>query len=226
MAEEQENEQIDEATPPKLYALIVRGFVSKLVYDPENYSDEVFTIIGSDDAGAMDDVKVGQRWTGTEFADPVIRRHVQVRDGVVENACDAPEGWDAGDGSEFIPSETAQTGDLYEDGEFTTPEPIPVDPPPPVPSLVASGVFSVTDGWLEGVGAAAGIGMAFALDVGTYWIMFSDPQPDLGYAAPASSSQGQINVQRNLEYVEVTVRDGSGSLIDPSEFSITIMRAM
>lgn len=98
--------------------------------------------------------------------------------------------------------------------------------PAPVPTLVASGVFSVTDGWLEGVGAAAGIGMAFALDVGTYWIMFSEPQPDLGYAAPASSSQGQINVQRYLDYVEVTVRDGSGSLIDPSEFSITIMRAL
>lgn len=127
-------------------------------------------------------------------------------------------------------TETVVAGDLTKDGpgkrfvrEWTV-EALPV--PPPVPSLVASGVFSVTDGWLEGVGAAAGIGMAFALDVGTYWIMFSDPQPDLGYAAPASSSQGQINVQRNLEYVEVTVRDGSGSLIDPSEFSITIMRAM
>lgn len=96
----------------------------------------------------------------------------------------------------------------------------------PTPFLVASGVFTVTDGWLEGVGAAAGIGMAFALDVGTYWIMFSEAQPDLGYAAPASSSQGQINVQRNLEYVEVTVRDASGALVDPSEFSITIMRAL
>lgn len=117
-------------------------------------------------------------------------------------------------------------GYLYHDGVFTAPYVEPPPPPPPVPALVASGVFSVTDGWLEGVGSLAGIGMAFALDVGTYWIMFNDPQPDLAYAAPASSSQGQINVQRQLEYVEVTVRDGSGALFDPSEFSITIMRAL
>lgn len=112
--------------------------------------------------------------------------------------------------------------------EYVPPEPEPVPPlppSPPTPHLVATGVFTVTDGWLQGVGAAAGIGMAFALDIGTYWLFFSEPQPDLGYAAPASSSQGQINVQRYLEYVEITVRDAS-ALIDPSEFSITITRAL
>lgn len=99
-------------------------------------------------------------------------------------------------------------------------------PPPPSATLVASGVFTVTDGWLEGVGALAGIGMAFALDVGTYWILFNEPQLDLAYAAPASASEGQINVKRFLEYIEITVKDVSGELIDPSEFSITIMRAL
>jgi hypothetical protein len=103
-----------------------------------------------------------------------------------------------------------------------TPQPLPA----PVPLLVASGVFTIVDGWLEGVGALAGIGMAFALDIGTYWLLFNDPQPDLAYAVPASASEGQINVRRFLEYIEVTVKDGSGSLIDPSEFSITIMRAI
>lgn len=100
----------------------------------------------------------------------------------------------------------------------------PFVPPPPVPAIVASGVFTVTGGWLAGIEAAAGIAMAFAVDVGTYWLLFSEPQPDLAYASPASSSQGQINVQRSLEYVEVTVRDGAGNLIDPSEFSINIVR--
>lgn len=97
-------------------------------------------------------------------------------------------------------------------------------PPSPMPTLVASGVFSVTDGWLEGVGALAGIGMAFAIDVGTYWLLFNDPQPDLAYAAPASASEGQINVKRFLEYIEITVTV-DGVPTDPAEFSITIMRA-
>ncbi len=110
--------------------------------------------------------------------------------------------------------------------EYVPPEPEPAPPLPPTAQLVASGVFSVTDGWLEGVGAAAGIGMAFAVGTGTYWLLFSDPQPDLGYASPASSSQGQINVQRYLDYVEITVRDAAGALIDPTEFSITITRAL
>lgn len=108
--------------------------------------------------------------------------------------------------------------------EYAPPEPEPVPPPPPMPAIVASGVFSISNGMLEAVGAASGIGMAFALDVGTYWLFFTEAQPDLSYATYVSASQGQINVSdRSLDYVELCVTDG-GNPVDPSEFSINIVR--
>lgn len=109
--------------------------------------------------------------------------------------------------------------------EYVPPEPEPVPPSPPVPEIVASGVFSVSGGMLEAVGAASGIGMAFPLDTGTYWLFFTESQPDLSFAVYASASHGQINVSaRSLDYVELSVTDG-GNPVDPAEFSINIVRA-
>lgn len=92
----------------------------------------------------------------------------------------------------------------------------------PIPRLIASGVFSVTG---EGIdGAASGIAMIFAVDVGQYWVFFNEPQVDLSYAVYTSVSAGQINVTaRAFDYVELSVRDG-GVAIDPSEFSVNIVR--
>jgi len=92
------------------------------------------------------------------------------------------------------------------------------------PRLIASGVFTVTDGFVESIGTASGIAMVFAIDIGTYWLFFTEPQADLSYAAYVSSSSGQINVSgRSTEYLELCVKDG-GVLSDPSEFSINIVR--
>ncbi|MEO3389508.1 hypothetical protein [Mesorhizobium sp. CAU 1741] len=109
--------------------------------------------------------------------------------------------------------------------EYVPPEPEPVPPSPPVPSIVASGVFTISNGWIEAVGAASGIGMAFPIDVGIYWLFFSDAQPDLSYATYVSASSGQINISsRSTDYVELCVTDG-GVPVDPSEFSINIVRS-
>lgn len=221
MTEELEitEDQIDEAEAPKRTALVVRGFVSVIVYDPENYTDDVFECVESETA------ERGQRWTGTEFVDPVYRRQAQVQGGVVVNVCDAPEGYDAGDGSAFIPSGTAQIGDFYEDGVFTTPEPIPVEPPPPVARIVASGSYPVVDGQIDTLNVVSGITAAFAIDTGTYWLFFTEPQPDLSYVVTPGCSEGRINTtNRTTDYFELCVKDDGGALINPTEFSVNVVR--
>lgn len=127
MTEEIEMEDVVETAPTR-FALIVGGFVSRIIAPPEtpeDYTDPTFTIVASETA------QVGQQWNGTEFVDPIIRRHAQVRDGLVVNVCNAAEGYDAGDGSEFIPSDTAQIGGSYADGVFTSPPPVH-EPLPPI----------------------------------------------------------------------------------------------
>lgn len=95
----------------------------------------------------------------------------------------------------------------------------------PAPRLVASGVFSVTDGAVETIGVASCLVGGFAVDAGTYWIFFAEPQPDLAYAVYPSSSSGQINVSaRTTEYFELCVKDG-GALSDPTEFSVNVVRS-
>ena len=95
----------------------------------------------------------------------------------------------------------------------------------PVPRLMASGVFTVANGVIESIGAASGIAMVFPLDVGIYWLFFTDAHPDLSYAAYVSSSSGQINVtSRSTDYLELCVNDG-GVPVDPAEFSINIVRS-
>lgn len=104
---------------PRRLALIVRGFVAAIVFDRKGYDAPEISFVESETA------QVGQRWTGKAFVDPVIRRHAQIRDGVVVNVSNAPEGWDDGE-AELIASDTAQIGQLYADGKFSDPAPAPV----------------------------------------------------------------------------------------------------
>lgn len=117
---------------------------------------------------------------------------------------------------------------------FWSPASEPIDPEPElaplVPTLVASGGFTVTGVWpdtyIDGVVAAAGIAMVFPIGPGQYWAIFNEPQPDLSYAVYTSASGGQINVtERTLDYIELCVKDG-GVPFDPSEFSVNIVRSL
>lgn len=102
----------------------------------------------------------------------------------------------------------------------------PAVPIQPTPSLLACGVFTVADGWVESIGAASGIAMVFPVEPGMFWLFFTEPQPDLSYATYVSCSQGQINVStRTLDYVELCVKEG-GAPIDPAEFSVNIVRSV
>lgn len=101
-------------------------------------------------------------------------------------------------------------------------------PPDPLPTIVASAQLTVSGAWPETTVEAvmsSGISLGFAMDVGSYYVFFNTPQPDLAYAVYASASAGYINVvSRTLDYVELCIKDG-GVPFDPMEFSINIVRS-
>lgn len=153
-----------------------------------------------------------------------ILRKAVISGGVVVNIIDAPEDFEL-DGFTLVASNTAQKGDQYEEGVFTTPETIPGDPPLPVPSVVASGNFTVADWQVDNLSVISGLPAACAVDTGTYWVFFSEVQPDTSYIVSAGSSEGRVNVKaRYEEYFEICVKDDGGALINPSEFSVSIVR--
>lgn len=107
--------------------------------------------------------------------------------------------------------------------------PIP-EAPPAIPTLIASGVFTVggvwPDSYIDTMGAVSGFSAVFPIDVGQYWLFFNTTQPDLGYAAHANASAGHVNItDRTVDYIELCIKDGSAP-IDPSEFSVNIVRSI
>jgi len=91
---------------------------------------------------------------------------------------------------------------------------------------VALGELSVIDGEISGLELAAGVGFAFAIDVGVYWIFFSTPQPDASYVATVQSSGFNVDVtDRQADYFQVTVTDRStGKPASPATLSIDVKR--
>src|SRR5690554_5262489 len=97
---------------------------------------------------------------------------------------------------------------------YVAPEPEPYIPNNP--TLIASGVFTVDNGIIKGLEAAAGIAFAFPMGPGLYWLFFSDEQPDKAFSVYPASSSGQINATaRELDHIELCVTDG-GQPVDPS----------
>ena len=92
------------------------------------------------------------------------------------------------------------------------------------PRLIATGVFAIADGMMSGMETAVGISAAFAMGPGSYWIFFTETQPNLAYSYNVSASSGQINVTtRDTSFIEVTATDG-GVPTDPVEISIQVAR--
>lgn len=108
------------------------------------------------------------------------------------------------------------------------PEPEPEEDRPLTPQIitVAALQVNVVDGVIGGIETAVGMSLAFAIDVGVYWVFFTDPQPDMSYIWNVGSSSGTVNVaSRDLTMMELRAYEG-GAPADPSEISIQVFRVM
>lgn len=107
------------------------------------------------------------------------------------------------------------------------PEPEP-EPLPPAPSLIAIAELHVENGEVTGIESASGIGFAFMMDEGCFWLFFSNPQPDTKYLPFVQSLDFDVDVRvtaRETDYLEVSARSRStNEPAIPEGFAITVQR--
>lgn len=121
-----------------------------------------------------------------------------------------------------VAAAAAEMGD--ELGQEDAPEP----PPPTLPtaSVVALAELNTEDGVVSGFDSACGIGFGFMLDIGVFWLFFTEPQPDNKYLPFVQSPGVYADVTaREADYLEVTVKDRStNEPIIPMSLTITVQR--
>lgn len=95
------------------------------------------------------------------------------------------------------------------------------------PSLVAQARLTVEDGEVYGMDVSAGFGAAMLLDEGTFWLFFTNPQPDDAYLVFTQTRGVGLTVdvtEANTDYLEIVVRDNTGNPITPDILFVSIQR--
>lgn len=121
------------------------------------------------------------------------------------------------------------SGGVFEVIDPPPPEPDPEPdsgPPVRIPQISAVASLKIADGMINGIETAVGLSLAIAIDVGVYWVFFTEPQPDTSYIWNVGASSGTINVSmRDETMMQLTALDG-GVPADPSEVSIQVFRVI
>lgn len=109
----------------------------------------------------------------------------------------------------------------------------PVDPPPPpvpgtIPPRLVASAFGVTplpndyDIALEG---PFNLIAALYWDIGTYWLLFAEEQPDANYHVIISDGGSHIEAtEKTTGYVAISATDAASSPVDPAVFNIEVYR--
>lgn len=101
-------------------------------------------------------------------------------------------------------------------------------PPQTSPTLYAVAQITIADGEISGFDIASKFAGGFVLDTGSYYIFFSETQPDANYLAKAydgGSVRAFISPENKAEdYFIVTVTDFDGNPIDTTTLSLEIIR--
>ena len=104
----------------------------------------------------------------------------------------------------------------------------PTDQAPSAASIYATAKFIISDDQIEGVNVSSRFSGAFKADIGSYWIFFTEPQPDTNYIAQAFDG-GLIRCYVKAEdygtdFLVITTTDLLGIPADPTSLSLIITR--
>jgi hypothetical protein len=107
----------------------------------------------------------------------------------------------------------------------------PESPPPFLvpPRIVAAALDMVVtpESWdISNSNGMFNIVAAMYLDVGTYWMFFTNPEADSNYFGVITGADvAQITItDRSTDYFAIEARDGSGVLTDTRKLSVQIVR--
>lgn len=100
------------------------------------------------------------------------------------------------------------------------------DPYASTTSVIAAAELGTAGGEVTGIESASGIGFAFMIMDGVFWVYFNSPQPDAKYLAFAQSPGFNVDITaREADYLEVTVSDrATNQPAIPASLAITVQR--
>lgn len=107
-------------------------------------------------------------------------------------------------------------------GEYVEPE---APAPTPEPYLWGVGQFGISPGEITGIETSVKFLAALYLDVGLYYLYFSETLPNTAYLAKAYDAATVVRVsEKGTDYIAVTATDAGGTPVDPDEISVEIIR--
>lgn len=141
-----------------------------------------------------------------------------------------PDGW-AEIGDAWVADDIAQIGWAYAGGVLSPPPVVPPDAPPlpdPTPYLYATAQIAIAANDISAISVSAKLSGAFRFDVGSYWVFFTDEQPDTQYMALVYDS-GSVRsfvaeADKFTTYFVVTTTNFTGAPADPEAINIEIKR--
>ena len=107
-------------------------------------------------------------------------------------------------------------------GDYVAPE-----TPSAAPALYLWGVgqFGISPGEITGIETSVKFLAGLYLDVGLYYLYFSETLPDTSYLAKAYDAATVVRVsEKGTDYIAVSATDAGGTPVDPSEISVEIIR--
>lgn len=113
---------------------------------------------------------------------------------------------------------------IYEDTPSITP-PAPFLAPP---TVVAAALGMIVTPEAADISNPAGglfnIAGAMYLDVGLYWMFFTDPQSDGNYYAIITGDAPMAMVDHSTDYFSIEAKNAGGDPVDPAQLSVQILR--
>lgn len=95
----------------------------------------------------------------------------------------------------------------------------------PAPYLWGVGQFGISPGEITGIETSVKFLAGLYLDVGLYYLYFSETLPDTSYLAKAYDAATVVRVsEKGTDYIAVSATDAGGAPVDPSEISVEIIR--
>lgn len=95
----------------------------------------------------------------------------------------------------------------------------------PAPVIYAAAQLTISPGDVAGIPVNSKFSAALYLDVGLYYVFFTETQADTNYLAKAYDASARVSVtERATDYIVVTATDVNGDPTDPAEVSIEIIR--
>lgn len=113
---------------------------------------------------------------------------------------------------------------IWDNGHVLIYQPPTPEPVPTFPELYAIADFSIENGSVSAVSTSAKISAVFYIDIGKYWVFFSETQPNTDYIPLCYNHNHTVFVSEKTEDFFVVSALSGGVPSDPVSLSVEVKR--